>query len=105
MNIPFGRYRGTPLSKLPTDYVEWLLTIELRDPLATAVRDELARRRGRDRRGGEAPPAAERARELIDAGYRALAKRYHPDHGGDLRAMQQLNTAAEWLRRNIEVLH
>ena len=37
--------------------------------------------------------------ELVTTGYRAMARHYHPDKGGDTRAMQLLNAAAEWLRR------
>jgi hypothetical protein len=29
--------------------------------------------------------------ELVDIGYRALAMRLHPDHGGSLDAMRRLN--------------
>lgn len=36
----------------------------------------------------------------INAGYRLLAREYHPDHGGTRAAMQELNDAVEWLRDN-----
>ena len=32
-------------------------------------------------------------REVIDAVYRVLARRYHPESGGDPEAMQRLNAA------------
>jgi curved DNA-binding protein CbpA len=36
---------------------------------------------------------------LVRAGYRALAKKFHPDFGGDLRKIQALNAAMEKLRQ------
>ncbi len=38
-------------------------------------------------------------RELVGAGYRALAFKYHPDHGGQTEIMQRINTTVEGLRR------
>jgi hypothetical protein len=40
--MPFGAHKGTLLSKVPDDYLEWLLSIELREPLLSAVRTEAA---------------------------------------------------------------
>ena len=37
--------------------------------------------------------------ELIRAGYRALALRYHPDQGGSTETMLRLNRIMERLRR------
>lgn len=34
-------------------------------------------------------------RELVEAGRRDLAKRYHPDRGGDARKMQTVNAVAD----------
>jgi len=42
--MPFGRHKGTPLEALPPDYVVWLSTLDLRDPLRSAVVVELGRR-------------------------------------------------------------
>ncbi len=39
--------------------------------------------------------------ELIDAAYRTLAKRFHPDRGGDTATMQQLNGAYAALRERV----
>jgi hypothetical protein len=44
------------------------------------------------------PAAAEITRELAAAGVRTLAKKYHPDCGGDNSRMAAVNQAAEWLR-------
>jgi hypothetical protein len=39
VTIRFGQHRGKRLREVPVGYVEWLLTIELREPLRTAVHD------------------------------------------------------------------
>ena len=44
--MPFGRFRGTPITDLPSWYLRWLDNLpDLRDPLASAVRVEVERRR------------------------------------------------------------
>jgi hypothetical protein len=42
--LPFGKYKGTPVSALPDDYLQWLSTRELRDPLRSVVTRELQAR-------------------------------------------------------------
>ena len=43
--MPFGSHKGERLSEIPTDYLQWLSTIDLRPTLKKQVADELARRR------------------------------------------------------------
>jgi hypothetical protein len=102
--MPFGRHRGEPLSALPQQYLEWLSGLpNLRPPLRGAVHAELLRRIV----GGEPPPPSGRptraprcdlVEELVGAGLRSLARRHHPDVGGDTRRMQEINDTADWLR-------
>jgi hypothetical protein len=40
--MPFGKHKGTPVRDLPGDYLKWLSTIELRDPLASEVKKALS---------------------------------------------------------------
>jgi hypothetical protein len=41
--MPFGIYKGVPISELPIGYVEWLYqTVELYGSLQTAVQDRLS---------------------------------------------------------------
>lgn len=42
------------------------------------------------------------AKKIVDAGYRALALKNHPDRGGDQRAMAAINSAIEALRAALE---
>ena len=42
MKMPFGKHKGKPLVEVPKSYLRWLKeNCELREPLATAVDDEL----------------------------------------------------------------
>ena len=118
--MPFGRHRGEPLDEIPDSYLAWLLTRALREPLYSQVRDE-ARRRTTDEedthqayrdyqrreyappRRHAVPPASD-VDDLIASGLHALAKKYHPDLGGDLRRMQAINHAADWLRAKVREL-
>jgi hypothetical protein len=100
MRMPFGKFRGTSLENLPDEYLFWLHGLsDLREPLKTFV-DLAYQRRCEPPRQYAAPISFEdaQARELIEAGYRALAKKYHPDKGGDVRRMQEINATMERLR-------
>ncbi len=43
--MPFGCHKGKPLSKIPTDYLHWVLTLpDLRPDLRRAIQSELESR-------------------------------------------------------------
>ena len=43
--MPFGKYKGTPLEELPSEYLLWLGCLDtLRQPLLRQVVKEMARR-------------------------------------------------------------
>lgn len=43
--MPFGKYKGTPLDELPSEYLLWLGCLDtLRQPLLGHVLKEMARR-------------------------------------------------------------
>lgn len=96
MNMPFGRYRGEPLSALPDDYLAWLAGLDdLRPPLRPALEAELARRA----EGALLDPATARAAErIVRSGYRLAALESHPDRGGSTEEMASVNAAAGALR-------
>ena len=103
MTMPFGRHKGAPVEALPYDYLRWLHDrTDLHEPLRSAVRHAWSHRFGEaSAPGDDALPDEEAAlyRELIEAGYRALAQRLHPDHGGTDEAIKRLNALMARLRR------
>ena len=97
--MPFGKYRGYPIRRLPNDYLRWLiLNVELREPLKTAIYSECKRRVSPP----PPPPApsppitgitADKLRELR----RRLSLRFHPDHGGSTAEMRVVNVVFDEL--------
>jgi hypothetical protein len=93
--LPFGRYRGRPLTELPSDYVEWALALDhLREPLKSRLRAEV-QRPGRAMKVGTADRARV-AKALIMAGIHALAQHHHPDVGGEHDMTVRITVAADW---------
>ena len=100
MVLWFGKYRGCQLEDVPESYLAWMVDAMERESLRDLARGELERRAA-ERRYKPKQLSVNFDRitwEMIEAGYRALAKRCHPDLGGDLRKMQELNAAMEKLR-------
>lgn len=107
MNMPFGKYKGRRLRDLPDDYLDWLTTIDLRPRLHAAVWNEIRRREdgssGRARGSSSLTcPEPAVAQEIVGAGLRSLARRYHPDKGGSHEDMLKVNACADWLRAVID---
>jgi hypothetical protein len=124
--MPFGRHKGQPLSELGDSYIGWLRSLgDLREPLRSAVEEEHRKRidwntgsryRWRRYNGNpdddsddedqdsdrDRPP--EKARELVECGFRSLAKVHHPDHGGSDQAMRLVIEARQWLLQQISAL-
>jgi hypothetical protein len=88
--MPFGKFKGWPLPTVPDDYLSWLQTLDLREPLRSMVAEEVVRRSG----AGPDPRIVE---DIIAAGQRSIARRVHPDIGGSHEAMLAVRTAADWL--------
>jgi uncharacterized protein (DUF3820 family) len=89
--LGFGKYGDLELCDVPEDYLIWLIESNARKN--KLLQDELARR--------ELAEEADMGwlEKIIKAGYRDLAKRHHPDNGGNTSEMQQLNSAYEALKR------
>ena len=114
VRMPFGKYKGVDVRDLPEDYVVWLIdTIELRDPLKSAVRAEAEARAGSSsyRRPVAVEPIirldiqdAALFREMVERGYRATALICHPDQGGSSAAMRQLSGLVGSLRSQLSAL-
>jgi hypothetical protein len=103
MKMPFGQYKHS-LSSLPDDYLDWLCTIA-HEPLLSHVQKEIRRRYVHQAAPHSAPAVPlSMARRIVTCGFRHLAQELHPDHGGDHRAMLELNAAHDWLRKHVEVL-
>ena len=113
--MPFGKFKGAAIGELADAYLLWLCTIEIFDGrLRAAVQREVDRRRlaeeGRDqeRRADFVDrlnaPRPEVADELVGAGLRSLARKYHPDMGGDSRRMVEVNNAADWIRAQVRAV-
>lgn len=96
--MPFGQYKGMPLSEVDSDYLEWVLTIA-RPALRAAVEAELHRRDALDAVDAAAPDAdtLRAAEQIVQLGFRQVAQRCHPDVGGTDTAMRHALQAREWL--------
>jgi len=108
--MPFGKWRGHLLADLPGEYIDWLLTIDLREPLRTSVEDEYNQRL-MDFADAPSeiglridPDQVALARDVFDLGYRAAARKLHPDVGGSTEDMRRLNSLAESVRTQLRVL-
>jgi len=109
MTTPFGKWKGARIEDLPDDYLYWLTEIELDEPLRSAINREWLRR---NQTSATAPANTTTirlkpedlplARKVFDAGYRTMARKLHPDAGGDAAQMQGLNLLAENVRTQLE---
>jgi len=89
--MPFGKYQGEPLDELPDAYLEWLCTIELRQPLLGAVLNEVEARGLELGANAPTPRVKGQEKDKVQKVYRALAIEYHPDRGGTDDIMKGIN--------------
>ena len=103
MILQFGKYKGMDAADVPTDYVKWLertqtaslqeLRTEMRKLGLTTSQDTTVTYRT----AGLTPLQL----EMMEAGYRHLARQRHPDHGGSNDAMRDLNNAIARARGSV----
>lgn len=99
--MPFGKFRNKPIAERKTDYLNWLLGRDyIRDPLKSAIEEELKRREAAQNGSGKAAhlgcPSAQLAAEIIAEGLRVITQR-----DGEREKMIMVNKAADWLRAQL----
>lgn len=94
MIMKFGKYRGYDIRSVPADYLEW--AIEHNRSTIKSYQEEL------DRRQSLEEASMGMIERIIKAGYRDLAKKFHPDNGGSTEQMQELNGSYERLKAAYE---
>jgi hypothetical protein len=85
-----GKFRGAHVSTVPSDYLQTLIS---------ANRDAIDLLQGElDRRAAIAEASQSVGERIVDAGFKSLAVKFHPDKGGDPATMRALIAAREKLR-------
>jgi len=103
MIMPWGKYKGEPLSSIPLSYLthsleNWELDAALRHAIAAEVLRRVAALCPDCNGHGE----VQRLREAVEATRRALAVKYHPDRrGGDHTLMKVVNEFASSLWQHL----
>lgn len=88
--LSFGKYAGQKLSDVPKDYIEWLISTREKD--IKQYRAELERREMLETQ------ASSTLDKIIQEGFKALAKKAHPDQGGSDKQFRELQAAREQLK-------
>lgn len=100
MRLRFGKHIGKELGEVPEDYLRWLYhsSRTLVKEIEIELDIEPANGNGGRHSVPDLPPLT---RELVEAGYRSLSKKHHPDLNGGKPSekMTELNTAIAKLRK------
>jgi hypothetical protein len=106
--MPWGKFEGMPFSEIESGYLVWVIEScdHVKPELLDAITDELRSRFGSSPpslpRGAPKPcPDADLALDIVSAGLKTLARKHHPDSGGDTATMQRLNRVADWLKASV----
>lgn len=97
MTFSAGKYKGRRVEDVPSSYLIWSLENGYWRNYAGAMREELLFRLG-FHAAADVPSSRpviphdlqDSAVDVIEAGFRALALKRHPDQGGDALAMRKL---------------
>lgn len=91
--LQFGKHKGKRLDQVPEDYLRWLVGEQ--EKTLAEYKAEISRREY----AAEADLTWEQ--KIVQAGFRALATKHHPDRGGSKADMQKVNAAYESLRTKV----
>jgi Putative quorum-sensing-regulated virulence factor len=87
--LHFGKYEGWEIRDVPEDYLSWLMNSS--QQTADMCKAEL------ERRENEEEASMSWMERIIKTGYRELSKKHHPDFGGQVQDMQELNASYDAL--------
>lgn len=122
MIITFGKFAGEEVSSLPESYLTWIVYSMDQDSghkmaIAAEALTELVKRIEKKLSEFSAPsdkPHFQQSRrqhvdievlqEIVSAGRKSLSMKHHPDRGGCLEKMQDINTNADYLEAEIRRL-
>lgn len=93
MILKFGKHKGRHISDVPRDYIEWLINSQ--EQTLKEYKAEI------ERRDSIADADMSWEQKIIKAGFRALSMKHHPDKGGNVGDMKNLNAAHEKLKTRV----
>ena len=88
--LSFGKYAGQDLRDVPEDYLQWLISMRKKD---LAEYEAEVERRALVEEG-----TLTMVEKIVQAGFRALAQKFHPDRGGTAQEFRDLTAANEQLK-------
>lgn len=124
MTLTFGKFSGEEVSDLPESYLTWIIWSMDTDSgykqalRAEALAEMVKRMEATLAQTSETPAAnaphfstprrgkvnAEVCAEIVSAGRKSLSMKYHPDRGGCLERMQDVNVNADYLETELRRL-
>ncbi len=88
--MSFGKYAGTALADVPEDYLNWLIDTKKKE--IDGYQDEL------DHRARAEEASMSMVDRIAQEGFKAMAKKLHPDKGGSTSEFQNLTASFEHLK-------
>lgn len=103
MNMPFGKYKGQPVSQIPESYLSWVL--QNCTNLESKLRQEIEWYLNLKTYDRKQPSPSADLPGVITQWHRQLAADFHPDRGGSVEAMQAINEAYDRLKKVLGIRH
>jgi hypothetical protein len=99
MKMPFGAHKGSNVEDLPTDYLKWLMTIDLGSWLRSGVEAEYQSRMVW--RENSQDISLHMVEELVRGGLKLQAEKFHSpiQDPGNHDVMVEYDKAARWILR------